>query len=538
VRRLLATAVVLSLGLLGATGAARAEKLQGTPGPDRLLGTAFADTLLGRGGNDLLAGRGGSDVLDGGAGDDRIAAQGDAAVDRVSCGPGHDVVTAELADRVAADCEVVSRQLSRDTLTDEPAQHETQVEPSSAASGARIVTVFQSGRHLGGGAAGIGFSTSPDAGATWHSGFLPEDAGVDAISDPVVAYDARHRVWLASSLSEADGTGGDVGLGIFVNRSPDGIRWTRPVHAATDPTERYDKEWIACDNWASSPFRGRCYVTYLDFARGAISTRRSNDGGLTWSAPVAVRAGEGSSGIMNGPQPVVRPDGAIVIPFSIFAALDGSDEIGVLRSTDGGVTFGPAARISRLVNEDVAGMRAPAFPSAAVDAGGRVYVAWSDARFRDEATADDIVLATSRDGVTWSQPAVVPIEDAGSTTDLFVPAIAVDPATSGRTARVAVTYHALQQEGGCGYLLPTCRGGVDVGVVTSSDGGATWKRPQRLTAEPMRLLAMADGDIGRMVGDYIATSFVRGRPVPVFSLASPPVAGELRQAIFATTKLS
>src|SRR5439155_802768 len=258
---------------------------------------------------------------------------------------GHDVVTAELFDRVAADCEVVSRQLSRDTLTDEPAQHETQVEPSSAASGGTIVTVFQSGRHLGGGAAGIGFATSRDAGATWRSG--------------------------------------------------------------------------SCT--------GTCSVTHRDSARGAISTRRSHDGGLTWSAPVAVRAGEGSSGIMNGPQPVVRPDGGVIIPFSIFAALDGSDEIGVLRSTDGGITFGPPARISRLVNEEVVGMRAPAFPSAAVDAGGRVYAAWSDARFREDASADDIVLATSRDGLTWSQPAVVPIEEPGSTTDLFVPALAVDP---------------------------------------------------------------------------------------------------------------
>lgn len=537
-RRLLATGVVLSLSTLGLATAARGDRLLGTAGPDRLLGTALPDTLLGRGGNDFLAGRGGRDVLSGGPDDDRIAAQADAAVDRVLCGSGRDIVTAEPADRVAADCEVVSRQVSRDTLTGERSQHETQVEPSSAAFGSTIVTVFQSGRHLGGGADGIGFATSRNAGATWRSGFLPQEADVDTISDPVVAYDARHKVWLATSLSEADGTGGDVGLGIFVNRSADGIRWGPPVDAATDPTERYDKEWIACDNWASSRFRGRCYITYLDFASGAISTRRSLDGGLTWSAPVAARPAEPSSGIMNGPQPVIRPDGSVIVPFAIWVSFDRSDQIGVLRSTDGGVTFGAPARIARLVNEDVAGMRAPPFPSAAVDAGGTVYVAWSDARYRDEATADDIVLATSRDGVTWSQPALVPIEEQGSTTDLFVPALAVDPATSGRGAHVAVTYHALPQEGGCGYLLPTCTGGVDVGVVTSSDGGQTWKRPQRLTAEPMRLLAMADGDIGRMVGDYIATSFVRGRPVPVFSLASPPVAGELRQAIFAVTKLS
>jgi len=538
VRRLLALAVVLSLSTLGATGAARAGLLRGTPGPDRLLGTAGSDTLLGLGGNDLLAGRGGADTLSGGLGDDRIAAQADGAVDRISCGSGHDLVTAELFDRVATDCEVVSRQLSRDTLTNQPAQHETQVEPSSAAFGSTVVTMFQSGRHLGGGADGIGFATSRNAGATWRSGFLPHDADVDTLSDPVVAYDARHRVWLAATLSEAEGTGGDMGLGVFVNRSVNGIAWGRPIAAAANPAERYDKDWIVCDNWASSPFRGRCYLTYVDFARSAISTRRSSDGGLTWSAPVAVEPVERSSSIMNGPVPVVRPDGALLIPFSIFAALDGSDEIGVLRSTDGGVTFGPAARIARLLNEDVAGMRAPPFASAAVDRGGKVYVAWSDARFRDEAAADDIVLATSRDGVAWSQPAVVPIEPQGSTTDLFIPALAVDPATSGRSARVAITYHSLPQQGGCGYLLPTCTGGVDVSVITSADGGQTWKKPQRLTAEPMRLLSMADGDIGRMLGDYIGTSFVRGRPMPVFSLASPPVGVQLRQAIFATTKLS
>jgi hypothetical protein len=253
---------------------------------------------------------------------------------------------------------------------------------------------------------------------------------------------------------------------------------------------------------------------------------------------VPVQPAERTSAIMNGPQPVVRPDGSLIVPFTIFAALDGSDQIGVLRSTDGGVTFKPPARIARLVDEEVAGMRAPPFVSAAVDAGGAVYVAWSDARFRDEATADDIVLATSADGVTWSGPEVVPSEDRSSTVDLFIPALAVDPATAGRSARIAITYHALPQEGGCGYLLPTCTGGVDVYVITSADGGRTWKRPQRLTAEPMRLLAMADGDIGRMVGDYVATSYVRGRPVPVFSLASPPVGGGLRQAIFATTRLS
>ena len=43
---------------------------------------------------------------------------------------------------------------------------------------------------------------------------------------------------------------------------------------------------IACDGWASSPFRGRCYLSYSDLATDRIATRFSADGGLTWSAAV------------------------------------------------------------------------------------------------------------------------------------------------------------------------------------------------------------------------------------------------------------
>jgi hypothetical protein len=38
-----------------------------------------------------------------------------------------------------------------------------------------------------------------------------------------------------------------------------------------------------------------------------------------------------------------------------------------------------------------------------------------------------------------------------------------------------------------------------------------------------------------MLGDYISTSWVGTRPIPVFSLASPPVRGSYRQQIFAAT---
>jgi len=44
--------------------------------------------------------------------------------DTVSCGRGRDIVTADPTDRVARDCEVVSREISRDPYRNPESQHE------------------------------------------------------------------------------------------------------------------------------------------------------------------------------------------------------------------------------------------------------------------------------------------------------------------------------------------------------------------------------------------------------------------------------
>jgi hypothetical protein len=54
----------------------------------------------------------------------------------------------------------------------------------------------------------------------------------------------------------------------------------------------------------------------------------------------------------------------------------------------------------------------------------------------------------------------------------------------------------------------------------------------------MRLDWIADGEIGAFLGDYLSTSWVGGRPIPVFALAAPPVLGELRQAIYASPRIA
>jgi hypothetical protein len=527
-RRVLTPALVLAFGLT-VIGVARPALLVGTPGPDRLNGTSRADELYGLGGNDRLAGRGANDLIDGGPGRDRLAggpgsdrlAANDRRVDTVLCGSGRDAVNADRTDLVGPDCETVSRQLSRDEGTDFEAQHETQVEPDSFSYGRTIVTVFQSGRFTNGGAERIGFSTSRNAGRTWRPGRLP--GSFERVSDPVVAYDAAHRWWIAASLASEES--------VAVNRSRDGIRWRAPLEVRGSGQE-YDKEWLACDNWPASPFRGRCYLSYMNFRNNTIETRRSTDGGATWSAPVSVDAQRAPAAV-NGVQIGVRPNGQVLLVFSIWGA-PGGNEIGAVRSVDGGVTFSAPARAAELGGSELAWMRAPPFTSVDVDAAGTVYVSWRECGFSPQCSGD-LVLMRSSDGARWSAPVSVPIGPDDGSLFYFLPALAVDPTTSGGSARLALLYHSM----GPSRLCDPAYGcfAVDVKLTTSSNAGSTWTRPQQLNAVPMLPAWMADTSLGRMLGDYVSVSWVTGRAVPVWSLASAPTGAEFRQAIFASTRV-
>src|SRR5208337_1724305 len=120
-------------------------------------------------------------------------------------------------------------QLSEDTFTDSPSQHETEVEPGTFSYGSTIVSAFQVARIYGGGGADIGFATSSNGGATWTNGYLPgitiyEGNGTNsAASDAMVAYDALHNDWLIQTLPIGNNTS------VAVSRSTDGINWGDPI---------------------------------------------------------------------------------------------------------------------------------------------------------------------------------------------------------------------------------------------------------------------------------------------------------------------
>jgi len=407
-------------------------------------------------------------------------------------------------------------QISSDSFTVAPGQHATEVEPHMISNGTTMVAAFQVGRipkdpaPHGGGIA-IGWATSTDAGSTWIPGFLPgltkgEGSGpYDAASDPVVAFDAKHTVWMIASLPLANASQTPA---VVVSRSSDGVNWGNPI--SVDPASvSSDKNWIDCDSWPNSPYYGNCYMEWDDTGNGnEILMSTSTDGGLTWGPATATA--NFADGI--GGQPLVQPNGTVVVPIQATGVAD----MEAFTSTDGGVSWSAPVVISRIqFHADAGGLRSGALPSAAEDRSGTVWTVWQDCRFRANCSTNDLVYSTSTDGLTWSTVTRIPIDDTSSSVDHFIPGIGIDPATSGSTAHVALHYYFYSQSN----CSATCQ--LFVGYISSANGGSTWNTPSTLTAAPMMLSWLPTSQNGLMVGDYIATAFVNGVPHGVFAVAQP-----------------
>jgi hypothetical protein len=290
---------------------------------------------------------------------------------------------------------------------------------------------------------------------------------------------------------------------------------------APTASQSFDKTWISCDNTTTSPFYGHCYVEWDDEGhelRLRMST--TTDGGLTWKR-AAVRK---DTHVIAG-QPLAQPDGTVIMPILQCCPT----RIDSFISTDGGLSYsghgtnysGPFA-IRDVKMSPVRGKLfvniEPPIMSADVDAAGKVYVVWADCRFRNlgpdrRCTENDIVMSTATDGRHWSRVVRVPIDARTSSADHFMPAVAVDPATSGTSARIAIVYY-FYPNADCNRR--TCE--LSVGFVSSTDGGSTWSA--RRLAGPFRSTWLAPSEAGYRPGDYYSVDFVKRRAVAVFMAAA------------------
>jgi hypothetical protein len=378
-----------------------------------------------------------------------------------------------------------------------------------------MVTATQSGRFNDGGSSGIGWATLNNAGAVVASGTLPgitthngNGGAYDRVSDPSVAYDAAHNVWLIASIPLTTALKVPV---VLVHRSTDsGLTWHGPVTVTTSATADLDKTWIVCDDHPASPFYGHCYTTWDDHGAGnRLLTSTSTDGGLTWGPAKATA----NSATGLGGQPVVRPDGTVIVP----AANANESAIIAYRSTDGGASWGSTVSISAVASHtEAGGLRSGPLPSAEISDDGTVYVSWADCRFRSRCRANDIVYSTSTTGQTWTAVRRVPIDATNSGVDHFIPGLAITG--FGTTAKLALTYYFYRQSA----CASSCR--LEVGYIQSANAGSTWGTHVDV-AGPFSVSLTPSTTQGRMVGDYISTSWLGGKAYGAFAVAQAPSGG-------------
>jgi hypothetical protein len=430
-----------------------------------------------------------------------------------------------LARQTPGYANVAQTRISSDPFTNAAGQHRTEVGPDIAAGGSRsLFTVFQAGRSVTGGSAGVGFARTDDRGGYWYAaGFLDGitvhkgGGAYTGVSDVAVAFRVNYNRWLVSSLATG-GPGGSSAVLISVTWTG-GLVWRGPYTVATG---QLTNSWVHCDNWSPS-FSGRCYAGYsVSDAGNAMRIHTSVDGGVTWGPARA--SADNAAGLAS--RPIILRSGTVILPY-----LTGNNQIRAIRSTDGGVTWQSSTLAATVQHHVVAGgLRASPSPSMQLDNGGIGYLAWSDCRFRSGCAANDIVFSTTTNGTTWTAPRRVPITSTAGAADHFAPGFGVDPASWGTDVRIGLTY-AFYPNANC--TPSTCQ--LSFGFISSTNAAASWSAPVQI-AGPMSLSWLPDTSRGRMFADNLTTVVMPyGNALPSLPIAFAPSGGQLDQALYVPT---
>jgi hypothetical protein len=323
---------------------------------------------------------------------------------------------------------------------------------------------------------GSGFAyTTVDGGRTWKNVVLPHLtyqtgatgtlSDMDSAGDPAIAFGPHNTVYYANLVFSRLNNGS----GVVVSKSTDGgLTWGEPSIVHTDGVDASgspldtpffnDKEWITVDQRT-----GTVYVTWTSFgpSDSPIQVSHSNDGGKTWSAPVAVNPASsftpgGITSYSSGSNPQVNRRGDLIIAYESAVcqtlACDqptDHDAVIVAVSHDHGQTFQNievAADFDFPFNPDTGrdtltgeNFRINSFPQLTRDpVTDALFVTWADDRNGQYdpttgasiKTNGDAFLAASLDGVHWSQTIGM-----GSAADEVYPAVAAN------NGKVAVTFY-------------------------------------------------------------------------------------------------
>lgn len=348
--------------------------------------------------------------------------------------------------------------------------------------------------------------------------------------DPGFAVDSAGRVFFSYLVDDA-GVPADLDVEVantdFVlqNVSTSSFVVSNPDNAG-NTGDHDDKEFVAADYFLDSPFRDNVYVAWREVNSEEIRFSRSTNHGASFAPSIAIATPlsairPGDSAVISGADPEVGPNGEVYVMYWDGGFNDGDcqGEIRVLKSTNGGVTFGPSILVSKAAGTD--GLDAAqmdydagtsrgqlpthSFKSEAktqidieADAlrSGTVYAVWeTDASAIPGVKAADpanVMFSRSVDGGSqWSTPII--LNDDFGTLSQFMPSISVDE--QGNV--VAIWY---DERLSSDISDPT----LAVFARVSQDGGITWSSSFQLPGSGF------DPGSTNLLGDYIKVAAADG----------------------------
>jgi hypothetical protein len=289
----------------------------------------------------------------------------------------------------------------------------------------------------------------------------------DAGGDPSVAFDSQGHVFYAGLGFDRTAPPNTVAVNRGTFDASGNLTWSAPtfINQTTSPAILNDKEWIAVDHNASSPFRDRIYVTWTRFIFNAhtgayvqspIAEVHSSDGGKTFSSPQLI---VGNVLYGSGSHPTVGPDGTVYVFWDGSTRLATLDSIWMVKSTDGGANWSKPVKVSDIV--DIlpianTAFRNNSFPAATVAPNGDIYTTWSSlvsnssgglcpSRTNNGCHAAVLYSKSTDGGASWSSPALAfPALDASNQAPVGYPVTQPNGSTlNAPTHRVDTLFPAL-----------------------------------------------------------------------------------------------
>lgn len=234
--------------------------------------------------------------------------------------------------------------------------------------------------------------------------------------------------------------------------------WSRPVliSGSLSSTTFSDKNWMAADDAASSPFFGFVHACWVSFrSSGAapepVTYSRSTDGGVTWDAPkqLTSASNQGLGSGRQGCQVDTDSDGVVYVFYRGGDAPKDNPplfnrQMLMIRSFDGGVKWERPRPVADVVEcglfdvaqgsrtfDGIAGARTNSFPSVSIANGAplgngpdTIVLSWCQGPTTTTGFGEQALVQWSTDkGETWSGP--VDAAPAGDRPDF--PAIAISP---------------------------------------------------------------------------------------------------------------